>query len=145
MIVWGAPGAGKTSIALRLGLADRFHGDEPLARMVLESRGARVALVVFDVLVPAQVQAARCQVAARQAGIGRVIAAANKMDLAGYEYEAFKAARTVFLRGWHDEPPAFVPLSARYGDFIAEPGNRIDWYDGPTLAALLGVEENAAA
>jgi hypothetical protein len=111
MIVWGAPGAGKTSIALRLGLADRFHGDEPLARMVLESRGARVALVVFDVLVPAQV----------------------------------KAARTVFLRGWHDDPPAFVPLSARYGDFIAEPGNRIDWYDGPTLAALLGVEEKAAA
>jgi hypothetical protein len=117
MIVWGAPGAGKTSIALSLGIADRFHGDGPLARMVLESRGAGVALVVFDVMVPAQVQAARCQV----------------------------AARAVFLRGWHDERPVFVPACARYGDFVAEPGNRIEWYDGPTLAALLGLEEKAAA
>ena len=144
-VLWGAPRAGKTSIAALIGLPDRFHGDESLAHMVLESRGADVALMVFDVTVPAQVQAARCQLAARQAGIGRVVVAANKMDLAGYEYESFKAARTVFLRGWHGEPPVFVPVSARFGDLILEPGNRIDWYDGPTLAELLGIPEQIAA
>jgi sulfate adenylyltransferase subunit 1 len=145
MIVWGAPGAGKTSIAQRLGVPDRFHGDEPLGRMVSESRGAGIALVVFDVLVPAQVQAARCQVAARQAAIGRVVAVANKMDLAGYEYEAFKAARGVFLRGWHGEAPAFVPASARFADMLLEPGDRIDWYAGPTLAELIGLTDKVAA
>jgi sulfate adenylyltransferase subunit 1 (EFTu-like GTPase family) len=144
-VLWGAPGAGKTSIADRIGIPDRFHGDESLARMVFESRGADVAVVVFDVTLPAQVQASRCQVAARQAGIGRVVAAVNKMDLAGYEYEAFKAARTVFLRGWHGEAPAFVPVSARFGDLLVDPGNRIDWYAGPTLAALLGIAEKVAA
>lgn len=144
-VVWGAPGAGKSSIAGQLGIADRFRGDEALAELVLESRGAELALIVFDVTVPAQVQAARCQLAARQAGIGQVVAAANKMDLAGYEYEVFKAARTVFLRGWQGTPPQFIPLSARFGDLILDPGNRIDWYAGPTLAQLIGFPQRAAA
>ena len=112
--------------------------------MVFESRGAGLALIVFDVTVPAQVQAARCQVAARQAGIGEVVVAANKMDLAGYEYEAFKAARRVFLRGWHGKAPAFVPVSARFGDLIREPLDRIDWYSGPSLSELLKLEEAIA-
>ena len=137
VVVWGAPGAGKTSIAKLLGVPDRFHGDEPLAHLVHEGDGADLAIVVFDVTVPAQVQAARCQLAVRQAGIARVVAAANKMDLAGYEYDVFKAARAVFLRGWHDAAPAFVPACARFGDFIARRGDRIDWYAGPTLEELL--------
>ena len=83
-VVWGAPGAGKTSIAVRAGLPDRFRGDETLAHIVFESRGADVALVVFDV-------------------------------------------------------------SARLGDFLVAPGNRIDWYDGPTLAGLLAIPEQIAA
>ena len=112
-VVWGAPGAGKTSIAGHIGIPDRFHGDEALAEVVFESRGADLALLVFDVTVPAQVQAARSQVASRQAGIG--------------------------------EPPAFVPVSARFGDLILHPGNRIDWYAGPTLAELLGIPEQVAA
>jgi sulfate adenylyltransferase subunit 1 (EFTu-like GTPase family) len=41
------------------------------------------ALLAFDVTVPAQVQAARYQVASRQAGIGQVVVAVNKMDLTG--------------------------------------------------------------
>ena len=121
-VVWGAPGAGKTSIAEHIGLPDRFHGDESLAHMVLES-----------------------QVGARQAGITQVVVAVNKMDLAGYEYEAFKAARPVFLRGWHGAPPAFVPVSARFGDLLRNLGNRIDWYTGATLDELLGIAEKAAA
>ena len=144
-VVWGAPGAGKTSIARHLGVPDRFQGDEPLAHLVHAGRGAELALVVFDVTVPAQVQAARCQVAARQAGIRQVVVATNKMDLAGYEYEAFKAARSVFLRGWHGEPPPFVPVSARFGDLLLHPGDRIDWYFGPTLAALLNIADTVAA
>lgn len=145
IVVWGARGAGKTSIARHLGLPDRFHGDEPMAHLVHAGRGAELALVVFDVTVPAQVQAARCQVAARQAGITEVVVAANKMDLAGYEYDAFKAARTVFLRGWHGEPPPFVPVSARFGDLLRTPGDRIDWYFGPTLAEFLNITDSVAA
>lgn len=144
-VLWGAPGAGKTSLAKILGLADPYQGDEPLAELVHEGRGAELAIVVFDVTVPAEVQAARCQLAARQAGIPRVVAAANKLDLAGYQHDVFKAARSVFLRGWYGAAPAFVPVSARFGDFILAPGSRIDWYVGSTLSELIGRPQEVAA
>ena len=145
IVLLGAEGAGKSTLAARLGLPDRVVGDESLADLVYDSRGSDRALVVFDVRVPAQVQASRAEIIARQAGIGRVIAVANKMDLVGYEYESFKAARTVFLRGWAGTPPVFVPVSARLGDMLGEPGDRIDWHYGPTLSSLLGLEEKVAA
>ena len=145
IVLLGAAGAGKTTLASRLGLPDRFSGAEPIADLVYECRGADLALVVFDVRVPAQVQASRAEIVVRQGGIGRVAAIANKMDLVGYEYESFKAARGVFLRGWAGEPPAFVPVSARFGDYVRSPGNRIDWFDGPVLATLTGLPEALAA
>jgi sulfate adenylyltransferase subunit 1 (EFTu-like GTPase family) len=67
------------------------------------------------------------------------------MDLAGYEYDAFKAARSVFLRGWHGPAPLFVPVSARFGDLLLNPGDRIDWYAGPALAELLNIPATVAA
>lgn len=144
-VILGAAGAGKTTLAARLGLPHRFHGAEPLAELVYHARGADLALIVFDVSIPAQVQASRAEIVVRQAGIERVLAVANKMDLAGYEYEAFKAARTVFLRGWSLTPPLFVPVSARFGDFVHAPGNRIDWHYGAALASHLGLEAEVAA
>jgi sulfate adenylyltransferase subunit 1 (EFTu-like GTPase family) len=144
-VLLGAPNAGKSTLAARLGLPDRFGGAESLADLVYECRGADLALIVFDVRVPAQVQASRSEIVVRQAGIGRAIAVANKMDLVGYEYESFKAARAVFLRGWAGTPPAFVPVSARLGDMLELPGDRIDWHYGPTLSALLGLREKVAA
>ena len=33
----------------------------------------------------------------------------------------------------------FVPVSSHDGDMILRRGERIDWYDGPTLAEALGV------
>jgi sulfate adenylyltransferase subunit 1 (EFTu-like GTPase family) len=73
---------------------------------------------------------------------GRVVIAVDGMEKAGFEYEAFKAERSAFLRS---NPPApgtdmmFVPVSTHYGDMILRRGNHIDWYDGPTLAEALGV------
>jgi bifunctional enzyme CysN/CysC len=145
IVLLGAEGAGKTTLASRLALPDRFSGNESIADLVYECRGADLALIVFDVRVPAQVQASRADIVVRQGGIRRAVAVANKMDLVGYEYESFKAARSVFLRGWAGEAPAFVPISARFGDYLRAPGNRIDWYDGPVLAEIAGLEEPAFA
>ena len=73
---------------------------------------------------------------------GRVVVAVDGMEKAGFEYEAFNAERSAFLRL---NPPApgtdmtFVPVSTHYGDMILRRGDHIDWYDGPTLAEALGV------
>jgi sulfate adenylyltransferase subunit 1 (EFTu-like GTPase family) len=145
IVLLGAAGAGKTTLASRLGLSDRFSGAEPIADLVYECRGADLALIVFDVRVPAQVQASRAEIIVRQGGIGRAVAVANKMDLVGYEYESFKAARSVFLRGWAGEAPLFVPASARFGDYVHAPGNRIDWHEGQALADFVPFQQPVAA
>ena len=73
---------------------------------------------------------------------GRVVVAVDGMERAGFEYETFKAEKIAFLE---INPPGpgtdltFVPVSSHYGDMILRRGERIDWYDGPTLAEALGV------
>jgi uncharacterized protein (DUF934 family) len=169
VVFWGAQGAGKTSLATRLlsadhaaraalaarglcllprtvQLADLFEGDEPLGNVVAESRGAGLAVVVLDVRARPELQAARFALAAQQAGIARIVVAVNKMDLAGYRQEAFRAARGSFLHGWLGPQPDFVPVSARHDELVFARGERIDWHAGATLAALIGLapEEIAA-
>lgn len=161
-VFWGAPGVGKTTLVARLlaadhaarsalaahGLcvlprtlqfADLFEGDEPLASVALQSRGAGIAVVVVDVRAGAALQAARTAAAAQQAGIGRVIVVVNKMDLAGHDPRAFRAARDSFLAGWIGVRPGFVPVSARVDSMVFARGAHAEWHDGPPLAGLLGL------
>lgn len=73
---------------------------------------------------------------------GRVVVAVDGMERACFEYDAFNAEKNAFLE---INPPGpgtdltFVPVSSHYGDMILRRGERIDWYDGPTLAEALGV------
>jgi len=73
---------------------------------------------------------------------GHVVVAVDGMERAGFDHEAFKAETSAFLEV---NPPApgtnltFVPVSSHYGDMILRRGDRIHWYDGPTLAEALGV------
>jgi sulfate adenylyltransferase subunit 1 (EFTu-like GTPase family) len=62
------------------------------------------------------------------------------MDLAGYEYEAFKAVRAAIATAAeeaHAGGIAVVPVSARFGDNVLDRGDRIDWYPGGTLLEFL--------
>ncbi len=69
-----------------------------------------------------------------------VIVAVNKMDLVGYEYEAFKTVRAqvaAVAASAHAVGIAVVPVSARFGDNVLHRGDRIDWYPGRTLHDFL--------
>lgn len=75
-------------------------------------------------------------------GIRHVIVAVNKMDLVGYSRVAFSSVRKAFeqfANGLDGENPRFyfVPISALKGDMVVKRGDRIPWYDGPTLLELL--------
>lgn len=72
--------------------------------------------------------------------IEHVIVAVNKMDLVGYDqvvYERIVAAYREFASqlGLKDIHP--IPLSALAGDNVVIAGDRMPWYQGPTLIELL--------
>ncbi|HVK93655.1 MAG TPA: GTP-binding protein [Noviherbaspirillum sp.] len=72
--------------------------------------------------------------------IEHVIVAVNKMDLVNYDqavYERIVAAYRQFADqlGLKDVHP--IPLSALAGDNVVQAGERMPWYQGPTLIELL--------
>ncbi|MDP3785751.1 MAG: GTP-binding protein [Undibacterium sp.] len=72
--------------------------------------------------------------------IEHVIVAVNKMDLIDYDqtvYERIVAAYQTFAAqlGLRDVRP--IPLSALAGDNVVSRGDKLDWYQGPTLIELL--------
>jgi sulfate adenylyltransferase subunit 1 (EFTu-like GTPase family) len=107
----------------------------------IPSRQAAAAVVVVDVLRGVDARAHDAIAGFLDARVPHVIVAVNRMDLAGYEYEAFKSVRAAVAAAADDAHAggvAVVPVSARLGDNVLERGARIDWYPGRTLAEFLG-------
>ncbi|EJN09224.1 sulfate adenylyltransferase subunit 1, partial [Herbaspirillum sp. YR522] len=72
--------------------------------------------------------------------IEHVIVAINKMDLVGYDrtvYDRIVGAYQAFAQqlGLKDVHP--IPLSALAGDNVVAKGDKLAWYQGPTLIELL--------
>jgi sulfate adenylyltransferase subunit 1 (EFTu-like GTPase family) len=125
----GAPRTGKTS------LEERLFGAGWLPRA-----DAHAAIVVVDVLRGLDAASRTRLDALLAARVPRMIVAVNRMDLAGYEYEAFKAVRAAIATAAeeaHAGGIAVVPVSARFGDNVLDRGDRIDWYPGGTLLEFL--------
>jgi len=65
-------------------------------------------------------------------GIPHVAVAVNKLDLVGWSEERFdEIVRDLATLGLPDMQ--VIPMSALYGDNVAEGSERMPWYDGPTL------------
>ncbi|MDR3372199.1 MAG: sulfate adenylyltransferase subunit CysN [Ancalomicrobiaceae bacterium] len=69
-------------------------------------------------------------------GIRHIVLAVNKIDLVDFDAARFAAIRDDFLQfsadfGFHSI--VAIPLSARYGDNVAERSPRTPWYGGPSL------------
>jgi sulfate adenylyltransferase subunit 1 (EFTu-like GTPase family) len=125
----GGPRAGKTS------LEERLFG----ARW-LPGRDAAAAIVVVDALRGLDPAGRAALAALTDERVPHVIVAVNKLDLAGYEYEAFKTVRAQVAAAAeeaHAGGIAVVPVSARFGDNVLDRGDRIDWYPGGTLLEFL--------
>ncbi|HEY5341631.1 MAG TPA: adenylyl-sulfate kinase, partial [Candidatus Aquilonibacter sp.] len=77
-------------------------------------------------------------------GFANVLVAINKLDLAedaqrGYEMRAGEVRAFLALLGM--EARAIVPIAARSGDNIVNPGALTTWWQGPTLVEALGTLE----
>ena len=130
-------------------IADTPGHEQYTRNMVTGASTADAVIILIDVSkvkfnddgsVDLLIQTKRHSTIAHLLQIEHVIVAVNKMDLIGYDqskYDRIVAAYQQFAQqlGLRDVTP--IPLSALAGDNVVEKGDKLHWYNGPTLINLL--------
>jgi len=121
-------------------------GHEQYTRnMVTAASTADLAIILVDARKGVLTQTRRHSYIAHLLGIHHLIVAVNKMDLVGYDQSVFariEADYRDFAARLGIGDVRFIPLSALTGEMVVERGERLNWYQGPTLIEIL---ENAPA
>ncbi len=121
-------------------IADAPGHEQYTRNMVTAASTANLAIILIDARKGVLTQTRRHSALAHLVGIPHLLVAINKMDLVDYSretYERIKAEYVEFARAIGIEDIRFIPLSALNGDMVVERGERLDWYDGPTLLEIL--------
>ena len=108
--------------------------------MVTGASTAEAAIVLVDARKGLLEQSRRHAHISALLGIRHVVAAVNKMDLADFDEDVFRAIEREWLRdtdhlGIADS--VAIPISALDGDNVVDPSDRLPWWDGPTLLGHL--------
>jgi sulfate adenylyltransferase subunit 1 len=129
-------------------VADAPGHEQYTRNMVTAASTASLAIILVDARKGVLAQTRRHSAVAKLLGIPQLVVAVNKMDLAGYDEAVFEGIRADYLdcaRKLGIDAVQFVPMSALNGDMIVERGDRLDWYDGPTLLEILEAAPGAHA
>ncbi len=113
---------------------------EFLKNMVSGASSADAAILVVDAAEGVRETTRRHGYLLHLLGIRQVAVVINKMDLVGFAEARFaevKAEITQYLDDIGVTPSAIVPISGRDGDNIAAASERMPWYEGPGVLALL--------
>ena len=113
---------------------------EFLKNMVTGASRAEAALLVIDAKEGIRENSKRHGHMASMLGISQLVVLVNKMDLVGFDRRVFEDIRTEFtefLEKVNIKPIVFIPISAFYGDNIAERSTQASWYRGPTVLEQL--------
>jgi len=130
-------------------IADTPGHEQYTRNMVTGASTADAVIILIDVSkvklnddgsVELLIQTKRHSTIAHLLQIEHVIVAVNKMDLVDYDQTVYdrivaayaEFARTLGLKGVHP-----IPLSALAGDNVVIRGEKLNWYQGPTLIELL--------
>ena len=134
-------------------VADTPGHEQYTRNMATGASTADVAVILVDARQGLTRQTRRHALLVSLLGIRRVVLAVNKMDLVGWSQEAFER----IVSGFNDFASRLnfleiraIPLSAKNGDNVVEPGVAAGWYEGTTLLRYLDEvpvksEERAAA
>src|SRR5260370_17351193 len=117
-------------------IADTPGHEQYTRNMVTGASTADLAVILIDATKGLLPQTRRHAFISSLLGITHVLAAVNKMDLAEYRDDVFMKLQDDFLALAAQLGIAnvqCVPVSALEGDNIVDRGNRMPWYDGPTL------------
>jgi len=109
---------------------------EFLKNMVTGASRAQAALLVIDAAEGIRENSLRHGYILSLLGIRELAVLINKMDLVGYEQEAFERIRSeyaAFLAGLGVRAVNMIPIAARLGENIATPTATMPWYQGGTV------------
>ena len=117
-------------------IADAPGHEQYTRNMATGASTADVAVILVDAAKGLTTQTRRHSAIVSLLGISAVVAAVNKMDLAGYAEDRFDelAAQASDLAAGLGLPaPVCIPISALHGDGVVDRGANMAWYDGPCL------------
>ena len=124
-------------------IADAPGHEQYTRNMVTAASTADLAIILIDARRGVLPQTRRHSKLAHMMGIAHLVVAVNKMDLVDYDEATFRSIEADYLHfatraGITDIPSVtVVPMSAVNGDMVVERGERLDWYEGPTLLEIL--------
>ncbi len=113
---------------------------EFLKNMITGAARAEAALLVIDAAEGVQENSRRHGYMVSMLGIRQLAVVVNKMDLVGWDravYERIVREYGAFLEQVGIKPAAFIPVSGRGGDNIADRSANLPWYHGPTVLDAL--------
>jgi elongation factor 1-alpha len=78
----------------------------------------------------------------RTLGVGQLIIAVNKMDMAKFEEKRFNEVKEQVSNlmktvGYKPQETLFIPIASLYGENITKRSEKMPWYKGPTLLEAL--------
>ncbi|HEX9291116.1 MAG TPA: GTP-binding protein [Anaeromyxobacteraceae bacterium] len=121
-------------------IADAPGHEQYTRNMVTAASTANLAVILVDARKGILTQTRRHSFIAHLVGIPHLVIAINKMDLVGWSrdvFERLQAEYVDFARKLGIADARFVPISALTGDMVVDRGQRLGWYDGPTLLDIL--------
>ncbi|MEW9806891.1 sulfate adenylyltransferase subunit CysN [Mesorhizobium sp. ZMM04-5] len=117
-------------------VADTPGHEQYTRNMATGASTADLAIVLVDARQGVVQQTRRHSIIASLLGIRHVVVAVNKIDLVGFDRQAFDsivADYAAFAQGLNFASIVAIPMSARYGDNVSTRSERMPWYAGPTL------------
>jgi bifunctional enzyme CysN/CysC len=113
---------------------------EFLKNMITGAARAEAALLVIDAAEGVQENSRRHGYMVSMLGIRQLAVVVNKMDLVDWDQAVFDRITReygAFLDQVGIRPAAFIPVSGRGGDNIADRSPNLSWYTGPTVLDAL--------
>ncbi|MER9676091.1 sulfate adenylyltransferase subunit CysN [Mesorhizobium sp. M0208] len=117
-------------------VADTPGHEQYTPNMATGASNAELAVILIDARKGVLKQTHRHTFIASLLGIKHLVAAINKIDLVDYSQKAFDrigADYQTFAADLGFKTLLSIPMSARFGDNVAERSARLAWYEGPTL------------
>ncbi|HCP00633.1 MAG: adenylyl-sulfate kinase [Alphaproteobacteria bacterium] len=113
---------------------------EFIRNMVTGASNADAALLMIDADQGIRRQSRHHMYLLQLLGVREVAVAVNKMDLVKYDegrFRAIEAEYRLYLEGIGITPRQVIPISAREGDNVATPSERMCWFNGPSFLETL--------